>query len=108
MRHYEVISGEYCSWYGSDLEPPEYEHDWGVFLARNAREAKKQAIRSKDFHHFVQDARGNGVNPFTGMIARPSVCSHGICWGCEGPDYEGCPACTIEDAVFDLGLAEGT
>ena len=67
--------------------PMEYWCEWALVLAANKRDAKLLAIRGETvdggMHDWVKEARYCGINPFSGLKVEPSICEHGVCWGCE-------------------------
>ena len=99
LRHYEVVSPEMSSGY-SGYEPPEYGRDWGLFLAKNKRDAILQAVRSDEFSNWVGEARGDNITPFSGLKATLPLCEHGKCWGCdEFPKF--CEECAKQDENWE-------
>lgn len=101
--HYSVTSPEMSSGY-SGYGPPEYGCDWALVLASNKREARlfavKGAIEDGDFQEWVSYARADGINPFSGVKVEPSVCEHGVCWGCE----QSCISCRRADDLDFLNV----
>ena len=91
MRHYEVVSPEMCDY--SMYEPSEPFLCWGLYLARNKRDAIKQAVADPAFDEWVREARGDRVPPFKGLKATLAICSHGCCWGCAVVSVLGCVTC---------------
>ena len=98
-RHYEVVSSEMGAIEvvtDDGQGPMEYWCDWVLVLATSKRDATKQAIKHRDFHEWVDEARGAGINPFSGVKATLATCGHGKCWGCPtmGDDeWTACEAC---------------
>lgn len=94
LRHYEVISPEMVEYHQSwdPPEPPDHYRCWGLYLAKNKRDAIKQAAKDEAFRDWVTEARGDRVPPFKGLVANLTLCEHGICWAC-GQDEEGLPTC---------------
>jgi hypothetical protein len=99
LRHYEVVSPEMsridvvCD---DGTGPCEYGCDWCVVLAPNKREARIKAIKHDDFSDWVDEARGDGINPFTGLVVTLARCEHGVCWICRvetAPDGITCDEC---------------
>jgi hypothetical protein len=87
--HYSVISpemGEIVPVTDDGQGPMEYWNEWALVLASNKREAKILAVRGEvidgGMWDWVKEARQYDINPFSGMEAEPSVCGHGVCWGC--------------------------
>ena len=72
--------------------PPEPFLCWGLYLARNKRDAIKQAVADPAFDEWVREARGDRVPPFKGLKATLAICPHGCCWGCD----HGCAECDRE------------
>lgn len=68
------------------LEPPNAYAYWGVFLARNAKDAIWQAAADEAFSEWAQEQRRDGSPPFKGLKASLCLCEHGVCWGCAGDD----------------------
>jgi hypothetical protein len=93
MRHYEVLSPEMTHYRWSDFEPPEVYQHWGVFLAKNAKDAIRQAVAAEEFQEWVQEARGDNVPPFKGLTTRRCLCEHGVCWACGSEEQVFCGAC---------------
>lgn len=99
-RHYEVISPEMEHW--SQYEPSEPFRCWGVYLARNAKDARVQAVRDPAFKEWVDEARGDRTPPFKGLEVHRTLCEHGRCWGCDGSvDLPSCPECLSEVQAQD-------
>jgi len=103
-NHYEVISPEMCDDRGWEWGPPEYGCDWALVLAANKREAKILTIRGDvvdgGFEDWPDQARSDGICPFSGLKVNLSVCSHGVCWGCK----QDCIACHRADDLAFLGI----
>lgn len=96
-----VISPELTTQY-SYMEPPETYRSVVVVEAQNEYWAKVKAIKHPDFQDWVDEARGDHRNPFTGVIAEWVHCIHGECLchtdprGDEDPLYvDGCDRCYI-------------
>jgi hypothetical protein len=107
-RHYSVTSPEV----GAKIRitddgdgPIEYWCEWALVLAANKREAKLVAVRGEtedgSLEDWVKEARNDCINPFSGLKVEPSVCEHGVCWGCK----QDCIACHKADNLAFLGLA---
>ena len=87
QRHYEVLSPEMVYYSQSyPPEPPDIFRCWGIFLAKNAKDAIRQAVASEEFREWVGEARGDHVPPFKGLRATRCLCEHGVCWACSGSD----------------------
>ena len=101
MRHYEVISPEMCEY--SFYEPIEPYRCWGIYLAKDTKDAIRQAVKDPEFRYWVKEQRADGQPPFKGLKAKRTICEHGICWGCgsENDPSETCSACAIGEE-FDL------
>lgn len=101
--HYSVTSPEMSSGY-SGYGPTEYCYAWALVLASNKREARILAVRGDiedgEFSDWVEYARHDCMNPFTGIKVELSVCEHGVCWGCE----QSCLACKHEDDLDFLSV----
>ena len=103
---YEVVSEPMTTYYDG-YAPPETGCEWGVFMARNQREAKILAVRSPDFSESVREARGDGVPPMARLTGRLARCEHGVCWGCKSTEESsGCADC--DDDLEDREAAEAT
>ncbi len=100
-RHYQVLSPEMCSY--PMYEPAEPFRCWGIYLAKNAKDAIRQAVADEAFREWVQEARGDHVPPFKGLKATRTLCEHGRCWACEcdDDDVPTCPECTAAWAERD-------
>jgi len=48
--------------------------------AKNKREAKSLALKEDLMNDWIQWARDNNQNPFSGLKVENPVCEHGICW----------------------------
>lgn len=86
QRHYEVVSPEITSYSQYSPEPPDIFRCWGIFLAKDAKDAIRQAVASEEFREWVDEARGDHVPPFKGLRATRCLCEHGVCWGCKDSD----------------------
>lgn len=103
LRHYEVVSPEMTSY--PCMAPPETFRCGGVYLARNAKDAIRQAVADPEFKEWVDEQRANREPPFKGLKAKRALCEHGACWGCAtGDETTNCPTClkawAAEDAAF--------
>ena len=102
---FEVVSPEMMTYRGGEIDPPEYGCAWGVFVGKTKREAIVAAIKSDEFEAHVSEARGDAVNPFSGVKAQLARCQHGVCWNCnydEDVDSSGCADCDAEDTKRQL------
>lgn len=74
IRDYLVWSPEHMvhpgDAYGSMPEPPEYGAAAATVKASTAKEAIKIAMKLPDFRRWIQDARSDCKNPYTGIRAR--------------------------------------
>lgn len=91
-RHYEVISPQITFYSNGWYEPDEQGCCWALVKAPNARTAKILALKTDEFKEWVNEARGDNINPFKGVKANLTLCEHGNCWGCD----EGCEECHLE------------
>ena len=99
---FEVISPEMMTYRGGEIDPPEYGCCYTIVVAKNKREAIVLAVKHDDFSEWVSEARGDAVNPFSGLKAQLARCPHGGCWNCnydEDVDSSGCAECDAEDAA---------
>jgi len=96
MTHYNVISPE-MSFVIPILDdgsgPTEYFACVASVDAKNKREAKSLALKDVLFFDWIQWARDNEKNPFSGLKVEDPICKHGICW-CDicGQECEECYA----------------
>ena len=93
MRHYQVISPS--MWYYEWNAPSDDFQCWGYYLAKNAKDAIRQAVADKEaFGEWVNEQRASGQPPFKGLKASLCLCPHGVCWGCIDSDGRtNCPEC---------------
>ncbi len=101
QRHYEVISPEMTHY--EYMGPPELFRCWGVYLAKNAKDAIRQAVADPEFREWVVEQRASREPPFKGLKAFRTLCDHGVCWGCV-PDLDetsNCPECREQWAAED-------
>lgn len=89
-RHYEVVSP-------SMVFHPSYGLSdslvcWGFYLAKNAKDAIRQAVADPAFSEWVNEQRADNQPPFRGLKASLTLCEHGVCWECEP-----CSQCRAED-----------
>ncbi len=82
VKHYQVLSPVMEPAYSS-YKPLESFCCFGLYLAKNAKDAIRQAVKDPEFSEWVKEARGDGHPPFKGLKAELALCSHGKCWGCE-------------------------
>lgn len=74
MRHYVVVTPEYQTHPGSDLEPPEYGRD--VALVSNVKDSTESKWVAVEFWEDTQryswpaEQRRDGKHPLTGVSAR--------------------------------------
>ena len=61
--------------------------------AKTKRDAKSLALKDVLMKDWIQWARDNNQNPFSGLKIQNPVCKHGVCW-CEicGGECEECYA----------------
>ena len=98
MTHYLVVTPERCAVYpilDDGTGPMEYWRDVVTVDALNKREARKMAVQSPELAGWVDERRGDDMNPFTGLEVEDMTCPHGGCW-CENcADGDGLPSCPI-------------
>lgn len=83
MTHYNVISSEisvHIPILDDGTGPTEYFSCFVSVDANSEREAKSIALKDVLFSDWIQWARDNNKNPFSGLIVENPVCEHGICW----------------------------
>ena len=83
MPHYNVISPEIHTTIPilDDGSGPEEHFCCFVSVdAPNEREAKILALKDALMRDWVQWARDENKNPFSGLIVENPVCNHGVCW----------------------------
>ena len=97
-RHYEVISPEMYSG-PQGYEPPEWWRCWGFYLAKNRKDARRQAVKDPEFREWVNEQRASNMPPFKGLEVKPFTCLHGACLGCGDEDGPDCGACRYEMAT---------
>lgn len=108
MKHYIVVSPEMSEKINLGLEdgtgPLEYFRCAVSIEANTKAEARRLAVKHPDMQAWVDEARGDGINPFVGLIVESPVCKHGVCWCdiCKG----WCDACVAEAEREEAEAAE--
>lgn len=92
LRHYAVVSPPV-----RDIYPP-YEEECccDIFLAENAADAKRQALKSKYFKLWIDEARSDNKNALWGLSARLCLCPHNVCFECQD-----CGECLAEAEMLE-------
>ena len=90
-RHYEVVSPPMVFYPYNG--PPEEDACWGFYLAKNAKDAIRQAVADPAFSEWVNEQRADNQPPFKGLKASRTLCEHDVCWGCGAADNPICPEC---------------
>jgi len=89
-KHYLVYSPQMEGILGTGHYEP---FACAVFVeAKNKREAKSKAIKLNEMLEWVQQQRGDSLNPFKGLKCNESICEHGICY---------CDKCSVNCSICD-------
>ncbi len=103
---YTVVSPQFETHFFNGIDPPEYGADVvEIEGCRNATEAKALALKTREFSEWTSLARGDGVNPFSGLRVYPMRCHHGSCF-CSQCRSQECFECEKETDEF-LAATEG-
>ena len=100
MPHYNVISPEMhvtIPILDDGTGPEEYFACFVSVDAKNKREAKSLALKDVLMSDWIQWARDNNQNPFSGLKVENPVCKHGVCW-C-GICKQECEKCMEEETT---------
>jgi hypothetical protein len=95
--HYEVWGPPRTRYYGS-YEPPEYGCDWVMVVAKNASDARKVAVKTREMRDYAVEMRGDNKPPWYKIKVKVATCEHGSCWGCE----QECFGCEMEASLVEF------
>lgn len=106
MKHYQVISPVITIYSFDPYEPPDKYQCWNYYLAKNAKDAIRQAVADEAFREWVEEQRTSNEPPFKSLKASLCLCEHGVCWACNNADERtNCEECekamqAEDDAIF--------
>jgi hypothetical protein len=116
LRHWEVFTPQYETYYSYDaMEPSEYGADAVCVEAFTRREALilgRKKLEKEFPNGYISDNRSDGVNPFSGLKVKLSLCDHKVlhyCWGNKDfilPCEEKCIECDRDSIRETIDFVE--